>query len=242
MERMTELFETLVQHLGSAIETITIVFDQLDLYPLKVMDRIADLMDMVESNKLFVLCIAENEHLISRKLKLNLIHCRCNAPNERMRTKYLEDQLMVRFTDRWSDSMAPKEKSMVIEFSELPLEEIVRMTEGFSYADLSHLGWMFRLMMCEYDLDELKNTSRAVIHPNKETLLLAIEMCTPARRSDQSAQPVIVQQLAQSVPQNQLLSVNPQATPGSPASDTTNNAELDIVSAMDLISRTPRTR
>lgn len=194
MVLLDELYRTAETLLKGDIEAIAIIFDQIDLYPRSFMDRIAEHLTFQSSSRLFTICIGRNEARISRNLQRQLPHCRCLMPSEEERKKFLRQIALIPVVDNWTDPFNPMEKNIAVEFEEITIDEIVKETEGCSYADLQDLLWLIKLGMSNCEMEDIKQTENIVIHVLREDVLEAIRLCRSAAGEEQAAQLVTLQQ------------------------------------------------
>lgn len=171
---MYEYLENMVKKQGY---TIAVIFDQIDLYPNRIMDQIAEWVLFQENQNLFTICIGEDETKISRNLLRELIHCRCPNPTAEQRRMHLKQLEMIAVEDTWSGSNASSQKYMTIELDEITWDEVVSKTNGCSYADLEDLIWMIKLVICQYDVEQFGKSDHVVVRVSRENVLEAIRLC-----------------------------------------------------------------
>ena len=176
-KKVNEVFDSLENLVQNKNHTIAVIFDQIDLYPRRIMDQIAECVSFLEDQNLFTICIGEDETKISRNLLRELIHCRCPNPTAEQRRMYLQQLEKVLVKDTWTKATDPKEKYINIILDEITWEEVADKTEGCSYADLNDLIWMIKLVISKYDVEQFGNNDHIVVRVSRENVLEAIRLC-----------------------------------------------------------------
>ena len=193
-DRVDELYDELTKLMKYQLDTAVVIFDQIDLYPRRIMDQIAEKAMYRENEKLFTLCIGQNESKNSRNHQRALIHCRCPNPTAEQRDKYLQKVELIQVEDTWTDLHHPKQKNIAVEFEEITMEEIVNKTEGCSYADLEDLIWMLKLVISNFDVEQFQNRDHVMIRISRKDVLEAINLCRATSEEESLARLIAVPQ------------------------------------------------
>ena len=135
-----------------------ITFDSLDLYPTSISDLITECVSDYSGQRIFTVCIAEDESRIAQSLKRALIHCRCPKPNHQQRLEWLTSNMSFLVENIWDQPKDLPEKRLELQLEDSSLEELSSLTEGFSYTDLEDLLRMFKLYTVEQGARALDTT------------------------------------------------------------------------------------
>lgn len=168
-------------------EYSVILFDQMERYAHA--DALADYiaqwtLDLCDHAA--VICITEDESIISSDLRRALFPCRCSNPGPRLRQQILEWGL------RWTTVLNDRSVSIDLGLNGISEDEIVQRTDGVNCAGLHDLVMQLRLA----GLKEILDSDRPNISvPLEEDVILnALEM--QERRAAPAAVPTVIQTVA----------------------------------------------
>ena len=143
-----------------------LVFDQMELYhhAQMLVNTIAQLAEDLPSESGVVVCITEDDAIITSQLRQVLLPCRCTPPGPRQRQKILEQGL------RW---MTASGQRVTMSLSGVTLDELTQRTEGLSCGAISTLLLVLR---AEIVTSRLSAAQSVPLILQRDTVLDALDL------------------------------------------------------------------
>ncbi len=153
VDEINGFIDALFETCGMTGEHSFLVFDQMDSYSeiTVVCNGIADAL-MAASEKIHVICIAEDFRIIPSELSKLLLRCSCPDPDERLRKKYFEERLSFHVED-WVYG-SDYRRTIKLQLKDLSAGELVSLTEGFSFAMLGEFVQVLKMNISDRTLGE----------------------------------------------------------------------------------------
>ncbi len=153
LEDITSFVSALFDTCGMTGEHSFIIFDQMEAYnELTVAcNCIADAI-LDASEKVHVICIANNLKSIPTELSKLLLRCKCGNPDENLRKRVFDDNMSFNLED-WvygSDYM----RTVKMEITDVSVDELVSLTEGFSFAMLGEFIQILKMSISDRTLGD----------------------------------------------------------------------------------------
>lgn len=166
-------------------------FVALDRYPKSVSDQIAECVSDYEGERIFTICLAESEAKISQSLKRTLMHCRCPKPNLEQRFEWLERNLSFEVTNIWDQPKGLPRKHLQFQLEGGSMEDLAKLTEGCSYADLEELLRLFKLYTVDLGVRALTTDKpRIEVTLPKQVVLHFLDLSHPPVKSAPAGIPI----------------------------------------------------
>ena len=136
-----------------------LVFDQMELYHRAqlLVNTIAQQAEDLPAESGIVVCITEDDSIVTSQLRQALLPCRCTLPGPRQRQKILEQGL------HW---MTAFDQKVTMNLLGVTLDELTRRTEGLSCGEICTLLLMLRAEIVSSNFSETQPNVQLSLQPD----------------------------------------------------------------------------